>query len=200
MYPESIERLATSLKRFPGIGEKTAERIIYHLIHQEKQTAMELADAIKTVKDKILICSQCCNITETDPCKICSNQKRDRSLLCTVEQPKDLWAIEKTGIYKGLYHVLHGAISPLDGILEGDLTINKLIKRLSENNFAEIIIATNPTIEGEATAVYISEKLKSTGIDFKITRIAKGVPHGYTLEYMNPETIKSAIESRKVLV
>ncbi|MBI4242941.1 MAG: recombination protein RecR [Planctomycetes bacterium] len=197
MYPKSIEKLISSLKKFPGIGERTAERLVYYIIHQEKYETLELADAIKTIKDTIKICDECCTVSEQNPCEICVNKKRDKSTICIVEQPKDLWAIEKAAIFSGLYHVLHGAIAPLDGVYERNLTITKLLNRLHSSNVKETIIATNPTIEGEATFSFLVDQIKSLKNGVKISRIARGIPYGYTLEYQNPETIKIAIEARK---
>lgn len=195
MYAEPIKNLIDRFGKLPGIGEKSAERIVFYLIHQAREEAVALASSLKDVYDKLKICSECCNISTLDPCEICSNQKRSRETVCVVEQTKDLWAIERSGTYSGLYHVLHGRISPLDGIHPEDLTIGKLLARVKKGLIREVIIATNPTAEGDVTAYYIHDKLKGTKA--RLTRIAKGIPEGGTLDYVSTHTVGSALKSRK---
>lgn len=189
---DPIGRLVEQLARLPGIGEKTAQRLAFHLLRAEPAYARELAQAILDVKDKIRLCSQCCNLTEQDPCAMCADAGRNSHLLCVVAHPPDLLAVERTG-YRGRYHVLHGVLSPLDGIGPDDLRIGELVKRVDSST--EVILATSPNVEGEATALYIAKLLKPLGV--RTTRIATGVPIGGELEYADQITLQRAIESRR---
>lgn len=195
MYSESVQRLIREFEKFPGIGHKTAVRLAFYVLESELTSAKELADAIVDAKNKVKFCSKCFNLTETDPCNICSNLKRNNEIICVVENVKDVVAMEKTHEYKGLYHVLHGAISPMNNISAEDIKIKELLARLASSTVKEIIIATNPTIEGEATAMYISRLVKPTGI--KVTRIAHGIPVGGDLEYTDEITLIKAMEGRR---
>lgn len=195
MYSESVQRLIREFEKFPGIGHKTAVRLAFYVLESELTSAKELADAIVDAKNKVKFCSKCFNLTETDPCNICSNLKRNNEIICVVENVKDVVAMEKTHEYKGLYHVLHGAISPMNNISAEDIKIKELLTRLASSTVKEIIIATNPTIEGEATAMYISRLVKPTGI--KVTRIAHGIPVGGDLEYTDEITLIKAMEGRR---
>ncbi|OHB71594.1 MAG: recombination protein RecR [Planctomycetes bacterium RBG_16_43_13] len=197
MYTEPLQRLLYELAKMPGIGEKTAERLAFYILNIPKDEALQLADAIKDVKESIRNCSICYNISENNPCEICSSESRDRNIVCVVEQSKDLWAVEKSGTYRGLYHILQGRISPLDGIGPGDLTVSNFIDRVKKNTFKEIILATNPNTEGDATAYYIQKQIQHMPI--KITRIAKGVPAGSSLEYANKTVLSDAISGRREL-
>jgi recombination protein RecR len=190
---ESIEQLAEQFSQLPGIGRKTAHRLALYILKMSRDEVVTLAKALVNVKDKVRYCTECSNITETDPCGICSSPKRDRSLICVVEEPNDVLAIEKTHEFKGLYHVLGGALSPLDGIGPDDLRIKELLRRL-ENKVSEIILALNPNVEGEATTLYLSKLLKPLNI--KITRIARGLPVGSDLEFADEATLSRAIEGR----
>jgi recombination protein RecR len=178
----------------PGIGNKTAQRLAMHLLKVPKQESEALANAIIEAKNKIRYCSVCFNITDEDPCRICRDPKRDPKMICVVQEPKDIIAIEKTRDYRGKYHVLQGAISPMDGIGPNDIRIKELILRLQKEDVEEVIIATNPTIEGEATAMYISKLIKPSGI--KVTRIAHGIPVGGDLEYADEVTLAKSLEGR----
>jgi recombination protein RecR len=191
---DSIERLIEEFSKLPGIGKKTAQRMAFYVLRIKKDEAKILAQAIMDVKEKIRYCSVCFNITEKDPCRICSDKKRERSLICVVEESKDMVAIEKTGQYKGLYHVLGGVLAPLDNIGPEDLKIKELLIRLKQDGVKEVIIATNPSAEGEATAIYLAKLIKPLGI--KVTRIARGIPSGGALEYADVNTLANAIEGR----
>ena len=193
----SVTRLIEELMRLPGVGEKTAQRLAFHLLKASKQEAEALALAILSVKEKIRRCSQCYGITEEDPCPICSDPKRDRMLLSVVEEPADIFAFEKLREYRGLYHVLGGALSPLEGIGPEDLTIPQLIRRLQEGEIQEVIVATNPNLEGEATAMYLSKVLKPLSV--KVTRLAHGLPIGSALEYADEVTLLKSLEGRREL-
>ena len=193
----SINKLIDEFSRLPGIGKKSAQRLAFHVINMEQSDAYNFAEAILEVKRKIKYCEKCFNITESQFCDICSDQKRDHNLICVVESPRDLIAIENTKEFHGYYHVLHGAFSPMDGIGPNEIKIRELILRLQEDDTNEIIIATNPTIEGEATAMYISKLLKGT--DIKVTRLAHGIPVGGDLEYADEITLAKAIEGRRTL-
>lgn len=189
----SIERLIEEFQKFPGVGRKTAQRLVFYLLRSPKEEIAGLADAIKAVKEKVGFCSICFNISEKDPCDICTDPNRDRSVICAVEEASDLWALEKTGEYKGLFHILGGVLSPLDGIGPDDLHIKELLSRLKEG-VKEIILATNPNTEGEATAVYLTHLIKPLKV--KVTRIARGLPMGGDLEYADQVTLAKAIEGR----
>jgi recombination protein RecR len=195
--PQPLTLLIDELARLPGVGRKTAQRLAFYLVNEKEERAAGLAEAILNAKSKIIFCSICFNMTDVDPCPICTSAKRDQKTLCVVESPKDVIAIEKTREYHGLYHVLHGAISPMDGIGPEDIKLRELILRLQKHDVDEIILATNPTIEGEATAMYISKLLKGTGII--VTRLAHGIPVGGDLEFADEVTLMKAIEGRRVL-
>jgi recombination protein RecR len=193
----SVTQLIEELMRLPGVGEKTAQRLAFHLLKASKQEAEALAVAILAVKEKIRRCSQCHGITEEDPCPICSDPKRDRMLLCVVEEPADIFAFEKLREYHGLYHVLGGALSPLEGVGPEDLTLPQLVARLQDREFQEVIVATNPNLEGEATAMYLSKILKPLSV--KVTRLAHGLPIGSALEYADEVTLLKSLEGRREL-
>jgi recombination protein RecR len=192
---EPISQLIKRLARLPGIGEKTAARLALHILRASREEARELAESIIAVKEKITLCSQCYNLTDTDPCKMCEGGDRDRSLLCVVEEPGDLIALENSGEFKGLYHVLHGVISPLDGVTPDDIKIEELLKRLEGGQVKEVILATNPTTNGNATALYLSKLIRPLGI--AVTRIAQGIPIGGDIEYTDEVTLKKAMEGRR---
>ena len=195
MYSESVQKLIKEFEKFPGIGHKTAVRLAFYVLEEDEKFAKEMADAIIDAKSKVKFCSTCFNMTDTDPCSICSNPKRDKELVCVVEDVKDVVAMEKTHEFKGMYHVLHGAISPMNNVSAADIKIKELVSRLSSNEIKEVIVATNPTIEGEATAMYISRLLKPLGV--KVTRIAHGIPVGGDLEYTDEITLIKALEGRR---
>ena len=190
-----IERLVTELHKLPGIGPKTAQRLAYYLVRISKDDASKLAESIHTVKEKVDFCSECFDITENNPCNICSNTARDKTRICIVEEPLDVRALEKTRAYLGTYHVLHGVISPMNDIGPDDLRIDALLKRMKLLEVEEIIIATNPNVEGEATALYIQRLLEP--FEIKITRPARGLPVGGDLEYADEVTLSRAIEGRQ---
>lgn len=192
-----LERLVDEFAKMPGIGRKSAQRLAYYILGISESEAKKLIDSIVDAKNKIHYCSICQSFTDSDPCVICSSAKRDKSVICIVESPRDVIAMEKTGEYTGLYHVLHGVISPMDGISPEDLRIKELLSRLSGGDITEIILATNPTVEGEATAMYIAKLIKPIGI--KVTRIARGIPVGGDLEYTDELTLARALEGRREL-
>jgi len=194
-YPEPIARLISEFDRMPGIGAKMAQRLAFHILRMSKKDAASLANSIIEVKNKIGYCSICNNLTDEDPCWICKDDKRDRSIICVVEEPDDIATIEKTREYKGLYHVLLGVISPLDGIGPEDIKVKELIDRLKGETVSEVIVATNPNVEGEATAMYLSKLIKPLGI--KVTRIAHGMPVGGDLEYTDVVTLIKALDGRQ---
>ncbi|MBW4828454.1 MAG: recombination mediator RecR [Clostridiaceae bacterium] len=196
-YALPIANLIDELSRLPGVGKKTAQRLAFHILEMEPLEAEKLAHSIVNAKEKIKYCSICCNLTDEDPCHLCRNTKRDNSIICVVQGPKDVVAMEKTKEYNGMYHVLHGAISPMDDIGPDDIRIKELLKRLQDGEVEEVILATNPTVEGEATAMYISKLLKPMGI--KTTRIAHGIPVGGDLEYYDEVTLSKALEGRREL-
>lgn len=191
---DSISRLIDEFKRFPGIGQKTAERLVFFLLKEQKDVARGLSEAILNLKDKIQSCSKCNSITENDPCDICNDLKRDQKTICVVEEPHDLYAIERMGEYRGRYYVLMGSISPLDGVGPEDIQINGLMERVKKDEIQEVILATNPNMEGDATAIFISKILKSIGV--KATRIARGLPVGSDLEYADEVTLLRSFEGR----
>ncbi|HEY5053149.1 MAG TPA: recombination mediator RecR [Solirubrobacterales bacterium] len=199
MYASPIARLVQQLGKLPGIGEKTAARLAFHILRASAEDAAALAAAIVEVRQKIRFCSTCCDLTETDPCAICRDQRRDGTLVCVVAQPQDLVAIERAGGYRGRYHVLHGVLSPLDGVGPDDLRIPELLRRCSDGSvaeaIAEVILATSPSVEGEATAVYLAKLLRPLGV--KASRIATGVPMGGELEYADQVTLARAIDGRR---
>jgi recombination protein RecR len=194
-YSTPVAKLIEELEKLPGIGHKTAQRLAFHILNLPEEKVFSLADAIKQAKLKTRQCSICSNLTDVDPCNICSGASRDSTLICVVEDPRDVVAMERTREYKGLYHVLHGAISPMEGIGPEDIKIKELLSRIKAGNIREIILATNPNIEGEATAMYISKLLKPLGI--KTTRIAHGIPVGGDLEYADEVTLAKALEGRR---
>ncbi|WP_314730072.1 recombination mediator RecR [Peptostreptococcus stomatis] len=194
-YSEPIDRLINEFSKLPGIGRKTAQRLAFHVINMDLKDVTGLSKALVDVKNEIKYCSVCCNISDTEVCPICANSHRDPSTICVVEDPRDVAAMERTKDYSGRYHVLNGVISPMDGIGPDMLNIKELISRLGDGSVKEIIMATNPTIEGEATAMYISRLVKPMGI--KVTRIAHGLPVGGDLEYADDVTISKALEGRR---
>jgi recombination protein RecR len=196
-FAPSIARLIDELKHLPGIGQKTAQRLAFYLLRADRDQALALADAIREAKENIRECSICNNITDTDPCLFCASVSRDRRLICVVEDATNIQAVEKTRQFSGLYHVLGGALSPLQGIGPDQLKIKSLIERLKGGTVEEIIIATNPTAEGEATAVYLSKLIKPLGV--RVTRIAMGIPVGSDLEYADEVTMMKAMEGRRDL-
>lgn len=188
-------QLIRDFAKFPGIGEKTATRLALYILKSSDEDALSLSSSILAVKQKIKLCSTCYNITEDDPCATCLSESREKDVLCVVEGPQDLAAIEKTGDYRGGYHVLHGALSPLDGVGPDDLNIQNLIERVKKESVKEVIVATNPKVEGEATALYISKVLKPFNV--KVTRLAQGLPIGGELEYYDDATVSKAFEGRR---
>lgn len=193
----SISCLIDAFAQLPGIGRKTAQRLAFHVIHQSKEDAEQFAQAILNVKEKVRYCKTCYHLTEEEECDICKDPKRDEAVICVVETPKDLLAIESTKEFHGKYHVLHGAISPMEGIGPEDIKLKELIIRLQNQPVQEVIVATNPTIEGEATAMYLSKILKSTGI--VVSRLAHGIPMGGDLEYADQMTLAKSLEHRRTL-
>jgi recombination protein RecR len=196
-YPEPIAKLIDSFSRLPGIGPKTAARLAFYVLRMKEEDVIDFAKALVNVKRNLTYCSVCCNITDTDPCRICSDKSRDVSVICVVQEPKDLVAMERTREFHGHYHVLNGAISPMDGLGPDDIRIAELVRRLGDDTVQELILATNPNIEGEATAMYLSRLVKPFGI--KVTRIAHGLPVGGDLEYADEVTISKALEGRREL-
>ena len=197
-YIAPLAKLIAHFRALPGIGSKTAVRLAYHVLDMDAAKARALAEAIVEAREKIGICSVCCNLSDQDPCAICASEKRDRSKICVVEQPQDVAAVERMKDYKGLYHVLHGSLSPLSGIGPENLRVKELLHRLegeAGKDVQEIIMATNPTVEGEATAMYLARLLKPAGL--KVTRIAHGLPIGGDLEYADEVTLAKALENRK---
>jgi len=194
-YSAPIARLIEEFEKLPGVGHKTAQRLAFHVLSLPEERAVGLAEAIMEARSKIKYCSICSNLTDADPCSICAGRSRESTQICVVENPRDVVAMEKTKEYKGLYHVLHGAISPMEGIGPEDIKIRELLTRVRNGNVKEVILATNPNIEGEATAMYISKLLKPLGI--KTTRIAHGIPVGGDLEYADEVTLAKALEGRR---
>ena len=190
-----VAALIEEFSKLPGVGVKTAQRLTFFILRSPTDQARRLAEAIMRVKESIIYCSRCFNITETDPCSTCSNPSRDQEVICVVEEPLDMLALEKTGVYKGLYHVLHGALSPVEGIGPKDLRIDELIQRVRNNKVREIILATNPNFEGEYTANYIKDQLSSMGL--RVTGLARGLPIGGDLEYADEGTLSRALEGRR---
>jgi recombination protein RecR len=196
IYPPPLERLIAQLVRLPGIGQKSAARLALHVLRSDRSLADGLARCLVEVKDQIRICSICCNLTDTDPCAICRNEARADGSLCVVEGPGDQLAIEESGVFGGKYHILHGVLAPLDGIGPEDIKIQELMERLDREVFREVILATNPTAEGEATASFLAKLLAEKAPDLKVTRIALGVPLGGDLKYMDRMTIDHAMKKR----
>ena len=195
--PASLQNLVDQFKRLPGIGAKSAQRLAFHVLKTPREEAERLCDAIRDVKDKVTYCSVCNNITDADPCTFCADSARDHRIICVVEEPQNVQVIEKSGGYRGVYHVLLGALSPLQGIGPDDLKIKGLLARLNADGGEEIILATNPTVEGEATAIYLARLLKPLGV--RVTRIAMGIPVGSDLEYTDELTMGRAMEGRREL-
>ncbi len=194
-YAKPIHQLIEALSKLPGIGKKTASRLAFHILKSSPSEAQELARAILDVKEKIRLCSICFNLTEEDPCSICQEERRNKEVLCVVEGPNDLLAIESTGEFKGRYHVLHGTLSPLEGVGPEEIKVKELMERLQREKISEVILATNPTVDGGATALYLTDRIKPLGI--KVTRIAYGIPMGGEIEYADAMTLAKAIEGRK---
>lgn len=195
---EPVAKLIDEFSRLPGIGPKTASRLVFYLLRAPEEQAGSLADALRELRERITFCSTCFNITESDPCSICTDERRDRSILCVVEEPLDVIAIERTRDFHGLYHVLHGTIAPVEGIGPDDLRIAQLLPRLgADPPVREVIIATNPTMEGEATAMYIARQLEGSGV--QVTRLARGLPVGGDLEYADEITLSRALAGRQVM-
>lgn len=189
-----VSRLIEAFRKLPGIGPKSAQRLTYHMIRLPREDAVELAEAVLAVKDHIVLCEQCQNITEDSPCRICSDESRDRRRLCVVEDPLDALAMERTGVYVGRYHVLHGAISPVNGIGADDLKVRELLEQLRDQTVEEVILALNPNLEGEATAMYLHQLISPLGV--KVTRLARGLSSGADLEYADDTTLAHAFEGR----
>lgn len=194
-FARPIARLVEELIKLPGIGPKTAQRLALYIVAAPKEDAHALAEAIVEAREKTIYCSVCCNLTDVDPCRLCTRDGRDRSVVCVVEDPKDVIALERTREFKGVYHVLQGAISPMDGIGPQDLKIEELLRRLGSGEVQEIIVATDPNPEGEATAMYLARLIKPLGI--KVTRMAHGMPVGGDLEYIDEVTLSKALEGRR---
>ena len=193
----SLQKLIEEFRKMPSVGVKSAERFAYYVLGLDDVAVKSLTDAINNAHEKIHTCSVCCNLTEDEKCNICNNPKRDGSVICVVENPRDITAFERTHEYRGVYHVLHGVMSPMNGIGPNDIRIKELVSRLSDDTVEEVIMATNPTAEGEATAVYISKLLKPMGI--KVTRLAYGMPVGSDLEYADEVTLSRALDGRQLL-
>jgi recombination protein RecR len=193
--PDAVSRLIDEFSRMPGIGPKTASRLTYYLLRAPVEQVQSLGDAVLELRQRIHFCSRCFNITEADPCPVCSDVRRERHNICVVEEPLDVLAIERTGEYRGLYHVLHGAISPVEGIGPEDLRITELVERVKEAPITEVILATNPSLEGEATAMYVRRQL--VALNVRITRLARGLPMGGDLEYADAITLARALEGRQ---
>ena len=196
-YSPSIEKLIENFEKLPSIGHKTAIRLAFHVLDMDKEKTEEFINSIVDAKKNLKYCSVCFNVTDTDPCQICDSPKRDQSVICVVEDVRDVIAMERTHEFKGVYHVLHGSISPMNGIGPDDIKIKELLTRITENDVKEIILATNPRVEGEATAIYLSKIIKPFGI--KVTRIAQGIPVGGDLEYTDEVTLSQALEGRREL-
>jgi recombination protein RecR len=196
-YTQSIQTLMTELAGLPGVGTRSAERIAFHLLKQRPEDAMRLADAIRDVKTRIKHCTICFNLTEQDPCDICANAARDHSVVCVVEQPKDLLALESTGLYRGVYHVLLGRIAPLEGVDPNDVMVDALISRLAQGTIREVIMGTNPNIEGDGTALHIQQQIAERFPNIQITRLARGLPAGSNIEYANRNILSDAINGRQ---
>jgi recombination protein RecR len=193
---EALEQLIEEFAKLPGIGRKTAQRLALYILKRPREDAVSMARALVNVKDRIRTCSTCCNITEHDPCPICASAKRDRTLICVVEEPSDVLALEKTNDYRGLYHVLGGSLSPLDGIGPEELKVRELLPRVTPD-VSEVILAMNPNVEGEATTIYLTKLLKPLGV--RVTRIARGIPVGGDLEFTDEATLSRALEGRVTL-
>jgi recombination protein RecR len=193
-----INKLIHELGKLPGIGERTATRLAFFILRTQPDYAKSLAQALIDVKEKVRLCSLCFNVTDHDPCDVCTDPRRDKHIICVVEEPSDMVALEKTRNYRGLYHILHGSLSPLDGVGPNDIKVTELLSRLHSSDVQEVIIATNPNVEGEATALYISKMVRPSGI--KLTRIASGIPVGGDIEYVDPSTLSRALDERRDIV
>ena len=191
-----LQRLIDELSRLPGVGPKTASRLTFHLLRQPREQTMALSEALQDLQSKVVYCQRCFNIAEQNPCDICSDDERDSSIICVVEEPLDVYAIERTGEYRGLYHVLHGAISPVEGIGPDDLKISEIIARVGREGVREVVLATNPNLEGEATSMYVARLLLPFSI--RVTRLARGLPVGGDLEYADSITLARALEGRQL--
>jgi recombination protein RecR len=196
-YPQPLQKLIREFGRMPGIGQKSAERLAYHILRLPYNEAMQLALAVRDVKKGIKYCSICCNIGEVDPCSICSDKSRDKHKVCVVEQPKDLYTIEKAGFYDGLYHVLFGHINPLENVNSDDINVDRLVKRVKGQGVCEVIIATNPNLEGDVTAFHMLECLEPLGV--KVSQLARGIPSGSYLEYANSAILAEAMNGRRLM-
>ena len=196
MLSPAVENLVTQLTKLPGIGRRTAQRLAFHILSTRPEDALELAHAIEDVKSRVRFCRECGNLTEEDLCPVCADPRRDRSVICVVEQPVDVVSVERTGEYQGLYHVLGGALSPLDGVEPADLRIDDLFARVERNGVAEVVLATNPTMTGEATAAYLADRLRSK---VQVTRLASGLPVGGDLEYADEVTLGRALSGRRAM-
>ncbi|MCH7959729.1 MAG: recombination protein RecR [Candidatus Hydrogenedentes bacterium] len=197
LHSPTVDRLIEAFRRLPGVGKRSAERMALHLLSTPEEDAHALAAALTDARNSIVSCSVCCDLSETDPCTICSDDRRDHSLICVVEKPSGAMAIEKSGTYRGVYHVLHGTLNPLEGIGPDELRIDKLMRRLDDGNVVELIVATNATAEGEATAMYLSRQVASRGV--KVSRIAHGVPMGGGLEFSDDVTLSHALRGRTTM-
>ena len=194
MFSPAVDNLVAQLTRLPGIGTRTAQRLAFHMLRASKDDALALARAIEDVKEKVRFCRECGNLTEDEVCAICLDARRDRTVVCVVEQPVDLLSIERTAEYRGLYHVLGGALSPIDGVDPGDLRIDELLRRVERNGIEEVVLATNPTMTGEATAAYLADRLRDRA---RVTRLASGLPVGSDLEYADEVTLGRALLGRR---
>jgi recombination protein RecR len=194
-FPPPVARLIEELTRLPGVGEKTATRLAFHLLRTERRHVDDLATALRTLRDETKLCSVCLGLTDIDPCRICSDPQRGDEAICVVEEPADLAAVERSGQFRGRYHVLHGTLAPLDGVGPDDLRIAELLHRLGEGKVKEVIVTTNPTVEGEATALYLAKLIKPLGV--RVTRIAHGLPVGGDVEYADNVTLGKALEGRR---
>jgi recombination protein RecR len=199
VYAAPVDRLITELSKLPGIGQRTAQRLAFYMLRASEQDALGLADAIREVKERVGLCEVCFNLSEGPRCQICEDLRRDRSVICVVEEPADVIPIERTHEYRGTYHVLGGALSPIDGVDPEDLKITELVKRVREGEVSEVVIATNPTTSGEATAFYIAEALRELERDLSVTRLASGLPMGADLEYADEVTLGKALTGRRAL-
>lgn len=194
MYGEAVAKLIAELKRLPGVGQRSAERLAFHIVQLPREAGLQLASSIREVKENVRPCRSCFNVTESDPCRMCSDPGRDHALVCVVERPQDVLAIEKLGSYRGLYHVLLGAVSPLEGVEPDDLTLKPLVERVRRGEVREVIVATNPTFDGDATSLHLRAALEATGI--KVTRLARGLPSGGSLEGASKAILAEALEGR----
>jgi recombination protein RecR len=194
--PRPVGRVIDEFARLPGIGPKTASRLAFHLLRAPKDQAQALAEAVRALAEGLVYCQRCYNVAEQSPCPVCANPERDDGILCVVEEPLDVIALERTREYRGLYHVLHGAISPVEGIGPSDLRIAELVARLQQETVREVILATNPSLEGDATAMYIERSIRAVGVDVRLTRLARGLPVGGDIEYADEITLARAVEGR----